>query len=146
MRKQNLNIAFLNCTNRPTNEFIFFEDDDLLITTSISWSGSAIKEATFKLDAKRVFKYKILDIQYCNKSSTYSDAFIIHLYKSEDLQDNLVFKSNLNNIKLNSRNDHILFLFKVHDTKLLNLLEKDLNCNLNEGTPESKDGSIIIGI
>lgn len=127
-------------------KLFLFNDEEIDLQAQFLWQNENIKHIDFFLNNLTARLFKICKITRCiNTDFEYKDFILIHMSKLGDDINPPKFTANDSHFgKLTLRpKDKITFLFKVYNKRCEDI--ERFNCTLSEPTPETKDGSIIIG-
>ncbi len=135
------------------NDFIFYKDNDLEIEAQITWNGNKVKKINFTPvpNTSQALKYEILHVNPCIDEN-FKLKYMIHILERSDANPQTfpakrnphLKKLNFKAIKKNS----VFFEFKIHKIRLTpEEIQTIGECSKYGATytPETKDGSIIIG-
>lgn len=126
---------------------LLFIDDDILLKSSFDlWNGDIVELITFYLvNRTGGINYRICTVNHCADEK--GSFTLIHIKKYKDLpsKQNISFpKSKIGLVKLGKNYKH-RFIFKAYKQQKCPD-ENEINCDLQDTTPETKDGTIVEGI
>jgi hypothetical protein len=137
------NIQRVEVTQGSTSMFNFFNDVDLDLDAQFSWDSSneKVTSIVFSLANLRATKFKICKLTRCNVAG--KDYIVIHLSMA-GVQNQFTYTASTAEISPLSlkKNESMPFFFKVYPTDC----GLTYDCNLEGGTPKTKDGTIIVSI
>ncbi|WP_139062572.1 hypothetical protein [Aquimarina megaterium] len=137
----------VNYLEDPNKKIIFFLDSNLKVEAKFDINSSTYKVVQIKFDltCNNKTKYKIISINPCPKKRTI--FYMIHLLETTNVE----YKNSSHTTKPEEIKDmemyeyaFVRFMFNIHRVDPGQINPK-MKCKFNEATPESKDGSIIIG-
>lgn len=144
------NVQNILWSSGDTDKNPFFTDNDVQIKATFHWSGNQVNKIDFELvnrnPAPGNIRFNICSITRCpmDPNKPKSNA-VIHLKKSTALplrHEKSFTDADFGVVDLSPGNQSE-FLFKVHNNECN---DANINCNLNDITPKTKDGTIVIGI
>lgn len=126
---------------QDTEKNLFYLDDDICLKASFDkWKNKMVEEITFYLANRTpTIQFEICAISDCKKFT------LIHIRKNTGLTKNQKIKftdKDFGKVKIGKKNKH-LFYFKIYEGSCPN--PDQINCDLPDVFPETKDGAIVIG-
>ncbi len=155
--KNNVKLRIWNPSN--TTEQIFYSDDDIKIDAKFSWNPANPNEVTeinFKLTNLDKKKYELCKVGRKVPNNTdftdnarkcyngeIGDFYFIYLNENPTANPNLELKVTIGKKEVLNleKGNFVPILFKVNDK-----CPTPPNCNLDDGSPKTKDGTIIVSI
>ncbi|MFC4633182.1 hypothetical protein ACFO3O_04650 [Dokdonia ponticola] len=133
--------------SKETKEFILYNDFEIKLYAIFKWDAvSNIESVDLKLInlPTSLIKYEICHIQRCiNEYPSTPDYLVIHIStRGTQIKSEKSFNFQ-NKVKFNQSGDQFLFLFKESNL-ICTTPPGNYNCQFSGGTPDSKDGTIII--
>lgn len=132
--------------------FIFFEDRELTIMGSVTWSSDLkVNKINFIPKSKHFDdNFQIIDINPCKLPGSNKDFFIVHIWRSKNAKDKIPYTSlasdDLKGFELKYEFDSELFLFNIFETDKAPIIDNEKQCIFTGAVPETKDGSIIVSV
>ncbi|WP_299556049.1 hypothetical protein [Seonamhaeicola sp.] len=132
--------------------FMFFEDNDLKIGATATWtSGLKIEKIEFVPKSKHFDdNFQIIDINPCTLDDSGKAFFMVHIWRSKYALDKEPYISlasdDLLGFELKYEYDIELFLFHIHEVDKKPTIDNSKACDFPVLIPETKEGAIIIGI
>lgn len=123
-----------------------FKDHEVILRAKFNWQQDSdlLKKVEFKLKNRTSVYYDIFHITYENSINTPINYILLHVTKSgtsETSKKSFSFQNQQLSLK---KGDAFGVLFQIHPNEPTSMT--NINHGLEPLTPESKDGSIIIGI
>lgn len=137
--------------NNGVNNFLIFKDSSIELFLKVSYNiDNTISEVTFTGRNFNNKKYKFKDFTWCPRTLEFSEHFLMHFDQSATPNSSITYRlldSNPNDKliidKMNYTPNNIqLFLFKIYINNITP--NTPITCRLDQATPKTKDGSIII--